>query len=157
MARASRARLDTTIPWHTLKFTETKTAGVVTGMEATCYHEDHRDEDQRCSRSLKFAAHGGPEMVERKLKWWAVAGAQNSIKSKRGHQELPKSGPNNDLALLPDLDSLEALAKDLLPHSALAVALGSSRSGRKRRTPAQGAGEEAAADGQAATRPKRGR
>lgn len=103
-------RIDTTIPWKTFKFTEVKESKegekVCVGYEVTCYIECHRTQSGgragRCTRTLRFARHGGRMETIQKLRWWAISGF--ALPSKQLHQQLPFEPPSG----LPTMEELEA-------------------------------------------------
>jgi hypothetical protein len=99
----SRSLLDTTRFWKSFKFTEIKEKGVAVGFECTCKIVAHRGSG-RCTRSLRFARHGGLEATVHKLKWWATAGYQDNVSNRVAHQELPHQPSDG----LPSLEIIDA-------------------------------------------------
>jgi hypothetical protein len=99
----SRGLLDTTSFWKSFKFTEVKEFDVVVGFECTCKILAHKGAG-RCTRSLRFARHGGLEATAQKLKWWATAGYQSNAPNRAAHQALPRE-PCDGLPSLDDLDA----------------------------------------------------
>lgn len=95
--------IDTTQMWKGFKFTEVKSNSIVVGLEAMCYRHPCAS---RCTRTLRFARHGGRPNTEHKLKWWAAAGWGQDVQDSRAHMCLPKTPAN-----LPSLESLEAAAQ----------------------------------------------
>ena len=81
----SRPVLDTTLLWKTFRFTEVKSEGIASGYEVNCYICDHN----RCTRTMRFAKHGGRERTEHMLKCWAVSGFAKRVKTNCDHAALP--------------------------------------------------------------------
>ena len=97
-----RTLLDTTLAWKSFRFTEVKTLGVAVGYEVNCFIAAHTTAG-KCTRSMRFAKHGGRELAEHKLKCWAVAGFDEAVRSQMDHSALPW-----DLEPRPSLEELEA-------------------------------------------------
>ena len=81
------APIDSTIYWRGFKLCLVKRLGVTLGYEMQCYIDDHKG--CRCTRSRSFAAHGGPQRVERLLKQWALAGHTEQCDSWLAHSSYP--------------------------------------------------------------------
>ena len=67
--------LATSFFWKGCRFTRSKADGEHIGWECTCRDPKHREGEgiaAACRRSLRFARHGGEEVVLRKLKWWLL-------------------------------------------------------------------------------------
>ena len=64
--------------WKSFKFTEVKKSSAenqVVGIEATCNIAGHRLAGQpACTRTFRFARHGGRASTLHRLKWWCIEG-----------------------------------------------------------------------------------
>ncbi len=78
---------------------------MMSGWEVTCYVTTHREHGRPCRKTLTCSHHGGVEMTERKLKWWAWAGFRDDVGSRALHKELPLTEPAEGW---PTLDALDA-------------------------------------------------
>lgn len=102
---------ETTMHWFGFKMCEIKQHGAACGWEMTCKH--HAPEGKRrCTRSLRWDAHGGADLTERKLKWWACLGA--GLRSRAEHMAAPRM-PEAGEASLPSIADIDAEAADLFP------------------------------------------
>ena len=77
------------------------------GWEATCLNPDH----ERCVKTMNFRKHGGRLAVERKLKYWCLAGEDLGTKGQHLKVPFPENMPS-----LSRLDGLESV-RDMLVQS----------------------------------------
>ena len=88
------------------RFTPLKTDQEQVGWEVHCkmpHTEDVRAKE--CRLSLRFSKHGGPEMLERKLKWWCLQAGSHG--SRKGHHDLPVPH-DKDLPSIEELNEPDA-------------------------------------------------
>ena len=104
-----------TFYWHGFKFTQCRTDGEVTGLEVTCYHPKHNVKGvAACRRKRSFAAHGGRDLLMRKLKHWALECKSCSTREKHVFlQAIPDSE-------VPTEEALEATAIAVFADAAAA-------------------------------------
>ena len=79
------------------------------GWEATCLNPNHL----RCVKTMNFRRHGGRLAVEKKLKYWCLAG--EDLKTKVNHLRVPF--PEN-MPSLSSLDELESVRPMLVRSGA---------------------------------------
>jgi hypothetical protein len=98
--------LDSTTIWRGFKITAVTREGRTSGYEASCYIVGHHIQgaSKRCTRTRSFLLHGGPERVERVLKYWCLFGHCAECEDSDNHQAMPEV----DDADLPSLLELEA-------------------------------------------------
>lgn len=87
--------------WKGFKIAEVRRRGVAVGYEARCYCRGHATGTTGCTRFMSWSVGGGPEMTERKLKWWRLQG--RLCQTRVDHQQLPPRNPDS----LPTLEELE--------------------------------------------------
>ena len=96
---------DETEMWKTFKFTPIfNHLRVTIGWECRCSRPNHRARGMAaCSRTFRFAAHGGREATERSLKWWCQQAFATG--SRGDHMKMPAEDAAGNL---PSLAALEA-------------------------------------------------
>ena len=93
--------------WQKFKFVpkfKTGETSVQISWEVECTLGCHKDGKMKCRRVRGFSQHGGPQAVERMLKYWLVCG--HKFPTRVDHRDEPDPDP----AELPTLQELEALA-----------------------------------------------
>ena len=73
------------------------------GMEVACKNPDHQT--PLCRKRLHFKVHGGPELTERKLKFWLL---QCSSPTQLEHRNVELTG---DIPHIDDLETMPFAAK----------------------------------------------
>ena len=96
---------DETGMWKTFKFTPIfNHLRVTIGWECRCSRPNHRARGMAaCSRTFRFAAHGGRGATERSLKWWCQQAFATG--SRGDHMKMPAEDAAGNL---PSLAALEA-------------------------------------------------